>query len=407
MSITKKIILILFGIFLSLILLEIGLHIGEFIFLSLQEHGNKTTVKQKKGYVIMCLGESTTAAGGENSYPRQLEDILNKRNVGIKFKVINKGVPAVNSYTIVSNLEENLNRYNPDMVTIMMGINDQRDILHYEKIPLSKKYIPKIFKLANLLWQHSVNKVKGIEFYNTKKSDEDEIKTGWYHIDTKNHKKTEKMLLKESKTNPNNTWAYFKLGWYYTHRKEYKKAEELLKSDIRIHPDKNWSYVLLGFIYTEQTMYYKAQNMLLKAIEIDPKDYMVLKFLGLCYKKWGKYSLANEYFDKATKLQIKYYCPVTRYYFQILQDIVTKRKIKLVAIQYPVLSIELLKNMFQNTDDIIFVDNEMPFKKAIEQGSYDKYFIDSFAGDFGHCTPEGNKLLAGNIANVIIQKLFQ
>jgi len=31
---------------------------------------------------------------------------------------------------------------------------------------------------------------------------------------------------------------------------------------------------------------------------------------------------------------------------------------------------------------------------------------DMFGGDFGHCTQKGNKLLAGNIADVILKEVF-
>ena len=62
--------------------------------------------------------------------------------------------------------------------------------------------------------------------------------------------------------------------------------------------------------------------------------------------------------------------------------------------------------MFENKEGIIFVDNEMVFRKALKQASYDEYFTDMFAGDFGHCTPKGNRLLAENIANVILKECF-
>lgn len=42
------------------------------------------------------------------------------------------------------------------------------------------------------------------------------------------------------------------------------------------------------------------------------------------------------------------------------------------------------------------------FNKA----SYKEYFGDMFAGDFGHCTKKGNRLLAENIANVILKEVF-
>jgi hypothetical protein len=84
LSLRKKAILIIFGLILSLALLEIGLRLGGFIFLSLQEQRNQVSIRQKGTYRIMCLGESTTAVGGDRFYPSQLEKVLNKRNIGVK-----------------------------------------------------------------------------------------------------------------------------------------------------------------------------------------------------------------------------------------------------------------------------------------------------------------------------------
>ena len=102
----QKIGLILFGLFLSVALLESGLRLGGFIFYSAQAHRNWQATKQKGTYRILCLGESTTALGGDDSYPSQLEEILNQSNIGIKFSVINRGRPATRSwvyrFTIIS-----------------------------------------------------------------------------------------------------------------------------------------------------------------------------------------------------------------------------------------------------------------------------------------------------------------
>ena len=69
-------------------------------------------------------------------------------------------------------------------------------------------------------------------------------------------------------------------------------------------------------------------------------------------------------------------------------------------------SVEPLKKMFDSPAGIVFVDNERIFKKAIQEKGYEVYFWDNFAGDFGHCTPKGNRLLAENIARTILKGIF-
>lgn len=94
-SFRQRIFLIIGGLFLSLVILEIALRFGGFMFLFLQEHRNIASIRQKGEYRIMCLGESTTALGDKNSYPSQLEEVLNQRSQKIKFSVINKGTPEL------------------------------------------------------------------------------------------------------------------------------------------------------------------------------------------------------------------------------------------------------------------------------------------------------------------------
>jgi len=96
-----KITLIIFGVFLFLILLEAGLRLGGFILLSIQEYRNLQSIKQKGTYRIMCLGESTT----QGQYPQFLEQVLNQRNIGVRFSVVDKGIAGTNTPAILSQVE--------------------------------------------------------------------------------------------------------------------------------------------------------------------------------------------------------------------------------------------------------------------------------------------------------------
>jgi len=70
-------------------------------------------------------------------------------------------------------------------------------------------------------------------------------------------------------------------------------------------------------------------------------------------------------------------------------------------------NIEPLKKIFQGNDKgIIFVDNEKVFKDEVAKYGHQDYFIDLMGGEFGHCTEKGNRLLAENIAKVILREVF-
>ena len=81
--------------------------------------------------------------------------------------------------------------------------------------------------------------------------------------------------------------------------------------------------------------------------------------------------------------------------------------IPLVAVQYPVRSVEPLRRLLGARKDVWIVDNEAVFKEALRQASYAEYFVDTFGGDFGHTTPRGARLLAENVAQSILAGPFR
>ena len=78
-ALKQKIILIVLGFLLFIFLVEISLRVGKYIFFSSQEYQNKIALSQKDAYRILCLGDSTTAFGAKQSWPNQLQEILNAK----------------------------------------------------------------------------------------------------------------------------------------------------------------------------------------------------------------------------------------------------------------------------------------------------------------------------------------
>ncbi len=401
----EKIIVTILGLLLCLILLELGVRITGFVFFSLQEHRNRISIQQKRVYRIMCVGESTTAIGGIDSYPSQLEEVLNQRNIGVKFSVINKGVPSGNTMCIMAELEENLNTYNPDMVIAMMGINDGGD--YRRAIYFSEVF--RTYKLAKFLWFYVVNKNAAV-----RGNDAGENIAGVINNLTqpKNRKETEEMFKKVyNSTNPG--FYYFCLADEYTRQEKYKEAGECYekviesgfqKKIMELEPKNCWVYSALGKCYKRQGRYKEAEEVYKKIAEIRPDTGYTE--LAILYKQQGENKLAEEYFRKARKFKAEYYNSITRHNYQKLKEILALRGIKLVSVQYPTRSLEPLRKMLGPQEGIIFVDNEMVFKKALEQDGYSKYFEDACYSDFGHCTKKGNRLLAENIATVLLDKVF-
>ncbi len=122
----------------------------------------------------------------------------------------------------------------------------------------------------------------------------------------------------------------------------------------------------------------------------------------------GNMERSRKYGEEARVRRLNYNSSITNSNYHKFKTILDKRGIVWVCVQYPVRNLEPLKKIFQGNDKgIIFVDNEKIFRDAIKKSSYKEYFVDMFAGDFGHCTDKGNKLLAENIANVILKEVFK
>ncbi|MGE5197881.1 MAG: tetratricopeptide repeat protein [Deltaproteobacteria bacterium] len=518
-SFWKKISLVLLGVVFSIFILELGLRLGGLIFTSLQKNTDSRSLFKKDSYRIMCLGESTTA----NQYPPFLEEILNKRNIGVKFSVIDKGKGGINTISILFNLEKNLDTYKPDMVITMMGNND-RGISYYKDIPEANVGLFQHFsayRFIRLIFMHVAHKLRNEDIYGldragTKRITESKetpavaendqvyielgklyqrqgklpeaeesfknaidfnpendhayIGLGKLYREQDRLLEAEKLFKKARVVNPENDWIYVWLGDLYRQQDKFPEAEESLKKAIALNPEnkstynelgdlyrqqgrfpeaeesfkkavtlnpKNeWLYIQLGELYRQQGRFPEAEESLKKAITLNPEDDEPYIGLGKLYRQQGRFPEAEESFKKAITLNPKkdggfralgslyremhrielaekydkrasyMYCHLTVDNYHRLKAILDKRGIRLICVQYPMLSVEPLKKIFEGGRGMIFVDNERIFKEAIAQASYGEYFYDMFAGDFGHCTPKGNRLLAKNIADVILEEVF-
>lgn len=539
----QKVVLVIWGILLGAVLLEVGLHIGGLTIVTSRKFVNWILQERHNEYRILCLGESTTYDGGIYCYPNQLEAILNNQKKIIKFKVINNGVPGIDSENIVEQLESNLDWYNPDMVITMMGINDDpanklkeiirgnRSSSFFKKLKINKLFnylklniMEKLEKLRKntyfkkediaedlkakekiLMLQKELEsdpsndlaifalstyyknqgKIKEIErmykkFIGMNKAYNDRIKLyvdlARFYQAQKRPREIERMYKEAIKKSPDFFRLYCELAIYYRVQGRFLEAEKLYKQAIQIEPENSVIYDNLGDCYKKQSkqkeaemMYKKARDLHAKHIntsleelgrearlsgryelveriskkilKIDPNDtfaylqlassyekqnkitaaeemykndawlkrdyYLHYAILALFYQKQGQVKLAEEYFKKRDQVELPIgYAPNVVYNYLKLRELVVKRGSQLVCVQYPMRNVELLKRVFGLKKGVIFVDNEKIFKDAVEEHGYAAYFIDSFAGDFGHCTREGNRLLADNIAAVLMKECF-
>lgn len=445
-----KIILIVCGFLLSLVLLEIGIRAGGFILLIRQEYRNAQAIKQKGVCRIMCLGESTTAG----QYPKPLEKILNVLSAGVKFSVIDEGVIAANTNTILARLETNLDKYRPDIVVTMMGYNDKW-IIYYQDIPeagsgLFQNY--RTYRLIRLIYAHSFRQPKNKSLpgqnmagarpegkfmlrdgqnygelgYKYQRQGDLDLAAKYFKKSLELNPKDDEALLnwgellrnqdrspeaegyfkKAIKINPKNRKAYIGLGCIYRQQGKLDLAEKYYQKALELDPTEEWACSELLQVYKTQGRSSQREKILQRFIERNPENDWGYKTLEGFYRETGKVGLAETYASKLKELNPKEYSSLTMHNYRTIKQALDKRGIKLVCVQYPLRSVEPLKRIFASEGGVIFVDNEKVFAEAVEKDGYKKYFSDMFGGDFGHCTQEGNRLLAANIADVILKEIF-
>jgi lysophospholipase L1-like esterase len=85
-----------------------------------------SAIKSENIFRIFCLGGSTTAGFPYEMnvpFPQQLKFILEENYPGKKIEMINLGLSAINSFTVLDWIPQTLN-YDPDLIIIYMGHNE-------------------------------------------------------------------------------------------------------------------------------------------------------------------------------------------------------------------------------------------------------------------------------------------
>ncbi len=437
----RRFLLIIFGIFLSLVFLECGLRLTGWGISYYQQYKNNKALRNKSQYTIMCLGESTTAG----QYPIQLQQILDKKYPN-KFSVIDCGIPATRLEYILNLLDENLNKYKPDIAVCMMGINNGlveyeqiEDVENIEYIKKSKNINLKIYNLCLLIKNHIVSLLKKEVFANVNTKNQDMYK---YAIELKEKGKFKEAIaiFEELLKKQNDQKLYIWLMETYLELKDYKKCHEMAISALKTNWDKTEFYYMLFLVtknndldefkfyinkaitedidifksYKKYWIYTQIKNFitdeqknLIHNIMFDNSDnqYSILAIESMEQKD---YQEAEKYFDKAEEIRLNFPNTETYNLYKLIIKKLVDNNIKVICMQYPMRSILSLEEQLKNEpyyDKLTFVSNEALFKKALMKGSYDEIFDDQFAGDFGHCTDLGNMIIAENIINILEQML--
>jgi tetratricopeptide (TPR) repeat protein len=507
-EIKQNILLIFSGIFAAIFICEMGLQLAGVLYSSGKSRRNRVSLNKKADYRILCLGESTTGEGSGNSYPRQMERILSERLNPLQFTIINKGAPGEDTNFILSRLEGYLDKYDPGIVVVMMGINDKmvaNETAFYrsqgkDALAALINYLKqlRIVKVLEIFWikLHEKEVMEHLYFEraryfqerhnypmaekalkNALALDHDDadayLELAKHYYEIKDYPRADEAFDQAVRSFPSISAVYEEAGRYYYERGNFIRAKELYRAVIRLDKDNTLAYVYLaqccyalgevnvseglfaqarrigpkdeqvlleiGNFYLEQKQYIKAEDLFDSLLMLNRLCSHAYIGLGNVFYAQAKFSQAEEMFKKALavgpkeegnnlalgefyeninqpseaeKIYKKYikdvrgtdnYTAKTLDNYRKLKQEVLKRGIQLICMQYPRRKLLPLTRIFASNQGIIFVDNERLFEDAVMKGAYEDFFYDRFAGDFGHCTVEGNRLLAGNAAETIIK----
>jgi len=151
----------------------------------------------------------------------------------------------------------------------------------------------------------------------------------------------------------------------------------------------------------------RATEDLRKLAEFDEEEDARLRlraFGQLAVLEWqaGNADEAEYYHEQIADYLDRSDSPVTRKNYMSLWRELHQRGIQLVAMQYPMRPLAPLQRLLAEASDVVLVDNEHVFKRALLGRPFTELFVDLFAGDFGHATAEGNRILAENVADSIL-----
>lgn len=225
-------------------------------------------------FVILVLGESTTAGDTADIWPAQLEHLLRNTYPSRSIRVVNKAVPGTNTSTLVGNLSEQIESVRPDMIVSMMGINDEYDA----SLRLSQ-YVP----------TRQSDRLMVVRFFRIVSRQFSGALEDLYDFTIERRRETI-------------------VGKAEEHRRdgEYELAQRYYHRAIAIAPDEAGSYLALATLYMSMQRRQEAERMFFIAREVAPASEIVFTEFGNFYRDTGRFEPAERMYQKALALNPEY-----------------------------------------------------------------------------------------------------
>jgi len=276
----KKIWLVALGLFLGLLLLEIGLNLTGFFVLKF--HNRSFTAADQQHKVILCVGDSFVfglgALAGED-FPSQLERVLHDQSPAAGIAVVNAGVPGWNSSLVAHRFKENLRKYRPAWAVILMGSNDHKNYqdvdCRFFALTRQDRFSLLRDKLQNFKsWRLLVTLAQSLR-----------AKLENYYISLL----AEDLPVHKSSPIQKNRRTF--LCYDYLFKREYDRAKDCFLEMLKSNPRSVPALIGLSKTYTDggSENFAGAIGFLEQARAIEPLNMNVLAEMSWVYKNLGRY----------------------------------------------------------------------------------------------------------------------
>lgn len=432
-SLPNKALLVIFGALLALLLLETGMRAAGGIITTAQYWQNRWAVRDDGRYRILCVGESTTFFGTYNyAYPHLLEEMLNAPDAGREFRVFNEGQIGTDTDEILEDLPDHLKRYRPHMVIAMMGVNDAfgEDLGTVRSGWWPRLRVVQLFGHIGRHWREKFASYRGDRHVDRgyEHLSDGDIEEAWVQVEKArqagappaeiealsghiywlaegNFERSVAAYEKALSLDPGREWLYedYFQVLYYGNR--YSEAAAVMQRMLARFPKSEDAYRKLGKVYLQLKEYDQLEGVLRRAQQNIPDDPGMIRLRAAYHLVKGETAVADRLFNRYAAYERQHINPGTAANYRALRDAVAASGATLAAVQYPLRDVGALRVMLNDDRRVIFVSNEENFKAAVLEHGYGQLFTDQFAGDFGHLSDLGNRLLAGAVADAVREHL--
>src|SRR3989339_594907 len=417
----RKCPVILLRIVFILLLLEGGLWVSGLAHIAIYSRNQKEI--QKENFVILTIGDSMTLSG-EDPWPWQLQRMLNEKYPSLNVMVVSQATAGSNTKEIADKLNSfDWEKYQPKVIVAMMGVSDKGELgkksWFFSLLDRSKTIAILREKIHNSSNASRDKLYLGQTYYNERRFHEAEpiheelleifpgnvpisLNLGVIYLELKKPHKAVPLFRRYVKANPWDREAFFYLMRASDQANLSTEALSLAEVVVRKEPnnEEGWSVIVWNLIKTGQGEAVESLLLQLQAKQPDIASY-VFRDIGRRFYSEGKFNESDNYFEREFSLKKSFYNALTKESYERVYSLSQEHDALLIAMQYPLLPISVMKLYFENDERILFVENDQNFRNALGNSTYDDLFVDNFFGVFGHCTKRGNELIAMNVEQAI------